>query len=165
MARIRDVIAFVCSEYPHKRELSKARLTKMVYLADWRAAIVRGAQITNIEWVFHHYGPYVEDVAEAARNDPAFEIIQTANMFGGQKEVIRLKEPTVKHPSITEDDAKDLRFVIEQTAPLYWNDFIELVYSTYPVISRPRYETLDLVALAKEYNAMDAKQVSEFAAT
>jgi hypothetical protein len=53
MARLRDVVAYLCHEYPHKGELSKARLTKMVYLADWRSAIERGSQVTDIEWVFN----------------------------------------------------------------------------------------------------------------
>jgi hypothetical protein len=44
-----------------------------------------------------------------------------------------------------------LDFVIEQTAPLYWNDFIKLVYSTYPVVTQPRFLPLDLVKLALEY--------------
>jgi hypothetical protein len=39
MAELKDIIAYYCKQYPHKAELSKARLTKMVYLADWKSAI------------------------------------------------------------------------------------------------------------------------------
>ena len=35
MAKLVDVVGYLCEHYPHKAELSKARLTKMVYLADW----------------------------------------------------------------------------------------------------------------------------------
>src|SRR5918994_1580631 len=150
MARLRDVVAYLCHAYPHKGDLSKARLTKMVYLADWRSAIIRGHQITEIEWIYNYYGPYVEAVIDAIRDDPAFSVIQTANMFGDQKEIVQLNTET-SWPSLTEEDIKILDFVIEETAPLYWNEFIQLVYSTYPIVSRPRFTPLELAALASEY--------------
>ncbi len=50
MAALKDIIAYYCDRYPHKEELSKARLTKMVYLADWKSAIVHGKQISDIKW-------------------------------------------------------------------------------------------------------------------
>jgi hypothetical protein len=42
MATLGDVMAYLCEHYPHKDDLSKARLTKLVYLADWKSAIERG---------------------------------------------------------------------------------------------------------------------------
>ena len=90
-AMLRDVVAYLCSHYPHREELSKARLTKMVYLADWKSALQRGSQLTEIKWQFNHYGPYVDDVVNSVRNDPEFEIVQggtfTANprkLFGSR---------------------------------------------------------------------------------
>jgi hypothetical protein len=34
-----------------------------------------------------------------------------------------------------------------------WNDFIRLVYSTYPIMSQERGTELDLAALAEEYRS------------
>jgi len=34
MKKLANIIAYLSSNYPHKNELSKARLTKLVYLAD-----------------------------------------------------------------------------------------------------------------------------------
>jgi hypothetical protein len=150
MASVRDVVAYICKHYPHKHELSKARLTKMVYLADWRSAITRGEQVTSIEWHFNHFGPYVEDVVESVRSDPEFDVDITANMYGNSKEIISTKNG-VQYPSITGDDKEVLDFVINSTAPKYWNDFIRLVYSTYPVLTQPRYTRLNLVELAERY--------------
>jgi hypothetical protein len=150
MARLRDVAAYLCHAYPHEGDLSKARLTKMVYLADWRSAIIRGTQITEIEWIYSYYGPYVEAVIDSIRDDPAFSIIQTANIFGRQKEIVSLNTETT-WPTLTEEDIEILDFVIEETAPLYWNEFIQLVYSTYPIVSQPRFTPLELTNLASEY--------------
>lgn len=152
MARLRDVVAYLCHAYPHRGDLSKARLTKMVYLADWRSAIIRGHQITEIEWIYNYYGPYVEAVIDAIRDDPAFSVIQTANMFGGQKEIVRLNTDTT-WSSLNDEDIEILDFVVAETAPLYWNQFIQLVYSTYPILTQPRFTPLALTDLASEYKA------------
>ena len=52
MTELKEVISYLVSKYPHKDELSNARLTKMIYLADWRHAITQGNQITDIRWFF-----------------------------------------------------------------------------------------------------------------
>ena len=46
-----------------------------------------------------------------------------------------------------------LDFVIEKTKGMYFDSFIDYVYSTYPVTSKERYSKLDLVTLAQEYKS------------
>jgi hypothetical protein len=150
MGNLRDVVAYLVKHYPHKSELSKARLTKIVYLADWRSAIVQGKQITNILWEFNHYGPYVDDVVDIAKNDPDFSLDRSINLFGSLKEVIKASSD-ISYDSLTEDEIEILDFVIRSTAPKYWNEFIKLVYSTYPIVTQSRFSKLDLVELAKNY--------------
>lgn len=150
MAELRDVVAYLVKNYPYKQELSKARLTKMVYLADWRSAITRGKQITNIVWEFNHYGPYVDDIIDVARSDPSFSVKRGRNLYGWPKEVIKAS-PDIRYESLTEDEKEILDFVIESTAPKYWDEFIRLVYSTYPIVTQPRFSKLDLVELARRY--------------
>lgn len=89
---LRDIVAYVCKNYPYKDELSNARVTKMVYLADWRSAITRGKQLTDLEWEFSHYGPYVNNVIRVAEADPAFEVVTTKNPYGGQKDLFQVAD-------------------------------------------------------------------------
>ncbi len=92
----------------------------------------------------------VEDIALIAQNDPFFSIESTTNMFGKDKEIVRLR--TEKYiPSLTDDEQRILDHIIKVTHTRYWNDFMELVYSTYPILKSERYTDLDLIALAKEY--------------
>lgn len=151
MADLRDVVAYLCGSYPHKEELSKSRLTKMVYLADWKSSIERGKPITDITWIFNHYGPFVDDVIETARRYPEFDVQTTTNMLGNPKQVVRVSE-NGRRPSLLEDEQGLLDFVVQSTENLSWNDFIKLVYSTYPVASQPRYRELDLTDLARQYS-------------
>ena len=53
--------------------------------------------------------------------------------------------------SLSEEDEYVLDHVIEQTRRLYWNDFTQLVYSTYPVLTGTRGDYLDLKASAERY--------------
>jgi uncharacterized protein YwgA len=155
MPELRDVMAYLCANYPHKGELSKARLTKMIYLADWKSALEHGRQATSISWYFNHYGPYVEDVVQTARkNQEIFDILHTTNLFGSEKDIITVRSG-VEYPSITQQDRAVLDHVIRSSSRLTWDEFIELIYSTYPVQTQPRYGKLSLVRLAKEYRESD----------
>jgi hypothetical protein len=159
MAELKDVVAYLAEKYPYKHELSKARLTKMVYLTDWKSAIDRGEQLTDIEWKFNHYGPYVQDVVNTARDNKEFDVISTSAPYGSWKELIRLKV-LGSYGSLTARDKAILNHIVDSTAPLSWDDFMRLVYSTYPVISRTRGETLDLVPLAEEYRSAQEESTS-----
>lgn len=149
-AKIKSALIYLCRAYPHTRELSKARVTKMIYLADWRSAILRDCQVTDIAWTFNHYGPYVSDVVDLARRDPAFEVLAAENYHGSPMELVTLADSN-EPDALDSDERQILDHVIQQTSGLYWNDFIKLVYATYPVRTQPRYTHLDLVKLAGEY--------------
>jgi predicted nucleic acid-binding OB-fold protein len=150
VATLRDIVAYVGGNYPYKDELSNARVTKMIYLADWRSAITRGEQLTDLEWEFSYYGPDVSDVKQVAETDPAFEVVPTRTPYGGQKDLIRVADD-VDYPSLTDDEKELLDYVISSSASKNWDDFIKLVYSTYPIITQDRFSKLDLVKLAREY--------------
>jgi hypothetical protein len=149
MEKTIEILKYLFSKYPNPSELSKARAVKMVYLADWKSAITQNKQLTDINWIYNHYGPYVQDIIELIRNDENFEIKAGVNVYNQPKEIIRLTKSTESNLS---KDSKDiLDFVIDKTSPLYWEDFIRLVYSTYPIIKEKKLNRLNLTELAKEY--------------
>lgn len=150
MNRLQLIIAYFCIHYPHQGELSNARLTKLVYLADWFSALVDEVQLTPINWVFNHYGPYVNDVYNAATESANFNITNGMNTYGGNKVVIGYNGEAVDD-RLSVRDKQILDAVIEKTERLYFNDFINYVYSTYPIAANDRYSTLDLIELAREY--------------
>lgn len=157
MAKLIDLMTYFCQHYPHPDDLSVGRLTKMVYLADWRSAITRSQQMTQIPWHFDHYGPYVRRIREVAETNPEHFAIDSLNTrLGNPKKVVRLRAPRrsrVAEQAMTEDERGILDHVIRTTQDLGWGDFIKLVYSTYPILMEPRYSSLDLVELAARYKA------------
>jgi len=152
MATLTDVVAFLIQQYPYRVDLSKARLTKLVYLADWHHAVNHGSQISGIKWHFDNFGPFVRDVIDTVTSHPEiFKVVETVNMFGNPKTKIDLISERIQI-SLSESAAKSVGFVIEKTSNLSWSNFIRLVYSTYPIASSPRYSDLDLPLLALEYS-------------
>lgn len=157
MNRLLNIIAYFCHEYPYSDELSNSRLTKLVYLADWVSSLVDNRQLTDITWLFNHYGPYVDDVKNAVMSSPNFIFHSDHNSFGSSKNVIRYTG-RIADVELSERDKEILNLVIEKTKGKYYNEFIDYVYSTYPVQSKNRYATLNLVELAREYKAQTAHQ-------
>lgn len=155
MAELHDVMAYIIQKYPATHELSNARLTKMVYLADWRQAIAEGKQITRISWYFDNFGPFVRDVeVTAVQREDLFSIDLGSNMYGQPKKSFALRDPNYQ-PQLSHSEKAAIDHIIEVTKRLYWNDFIKLVYSTHPIASSDRYSYLDLVQKAKEYGERD----------
>ena len=69
---IDNVVRYLVRHYPESSELNKTKLTKLVYLVDWKSSQKYRKQVTSINWKFDHYGPYVSDVIETviADKDP-----------------------------------------------------------------------------------------------
>ncbi|MCG8333459.1 MAG: SocA family protein [Proteobacteria bacterium] len=154
MENLKDIVAYICSNYPYKDDLSKTKLTKLVYLADWFSALINEKQLSNIKWLFNHYGPYVEDVIDIAKSDSDFDVIPTQTIFGTSKENISYKGYSGM-TDLSPETSKILDIVIDKTKDMYFNDFISFVYSTYPVASKERYSYLNLVELANEYKKLN----------
>lgn len=155
MAELQDIMAYVLLHYPAnmQHEMSNARLTKMVYLADWHQALQSNKQISPVNWYFDNFGPFVKDVEQtAAFRSDLFEINVGNNIYGQTKKIFSLKDRNYV-PRITHQEAISINHIIEVTQKLYWNDFIKLVYSTHPIASSPRYTFLDLVSKAREYKS------------
>ncbi len=151
MAALKDLLAYLLQNYPHKSELSNARVTKMIYLCDWKHSIDYGSQITDIDWYFDNYGPFVWNVVDTAKENPdLFSVGSTYNFYGDSKRLLSMQAQNYNPKlSLTEEEVAD--HVIAKTKMLTWNDFISLIYSTFPVVSSERYEVLDLPKLADEY--------------
>lgn len=148
MATLKDAMAYVCSEYPGS-DLSKAKLAKILYLADWKAALEGRSQISPIVWKFNHYGPYVTDVVDTARTDEEFSLSDEWTAFGNKRTIIKYNGEEASGLSGAEKETIDE--IIKRVAPLSFDAFLKLVYSTYPVVVSDRGSTLDLSRLAAEY--------------
>ena len=152
--RLESLLSTILEEYPvtKRRELSNARATKILYLADWLASVETGNQISPIRWYFNRHGPYVTDLKDAAENNREhFDVIQSRNIYGSRMLRFGLKR---KVGHVSDRSRQFIKRAIRLTQDLSWSEFIRLVYSTHPVMSGERYSFLDLPRAAKEYNEL-----------
>jgi len=150
MSKILDLVRYIIKNYENKKDLSKARLNKIIFLIDWVSAIRRHQQITPINWYYNYYGPYVKDIEKEIQKDNRFNIDKGRNYYGNEKNIISLKKDEGFN-DLTKEEKEIVNFVIENTKNLNWGDFINLVYSTYPIVKAEKFSNLNLVELAKEY--------------
>ncbi len=143
MNKLALVMAYFCRNYPYKHEISNARLTKMIYLADLFSTQKYGTQLTDIKWYFDSYGPFVHDVEVEADSNPKFEIVSGVTIYGTPKRQIQFIDNDFII-NIPQEYQVILDEVIEQTKLLNWNEFIRFVYNTPPVKNTYRYSYLDL---------------------
>lgn len=161
-ADLGDVLAYLCLNYPENRrdDLSNARLTKLVYLADWKSARHTLRQITDIKWVLNHYGPWVPDVIDAVKSDKRLRILNDSNMFGSEKRTVALDD-TVPIGSPDCGLSKEVQIILDSviadTQNFHFRQFVEHVYETYPVRRRHRFGHLDLESLASDEAREDDK--------
>lgn len=137
---LNDLIKYFCSMYPYAQELSKARLTKMIFLADWENFKINKEQISNIEWYFDNFGPYVTNIIDIAYNDPDVRVVSTRTIYGTDKTLIEYKGEI---PNIDINVKAILDKVINDTRSLSWKSFIDYVYATPPIKQSERYNYLD----------------------
>ena len=107
----------------------------MAYLADWKSAVERGRQMTGLSWVLGDRGP---DCHEA-------RLLVEAELSGPARGRL------ARCPSLTAEDRRLLRFVVQSVREKGYPEMEKLVYSTYPIFTQERFSGLDLAALAEEY--------------
>lgn len=149
MADLKDIIAYLLLDYPDPDALANARVTKMVYLADWKSALDHGRQMSSIAWFFDNFGPYVTDVRRCADQNPElFQVKSKRTSLGGEKNVFILIDRDYQ-PNLSTQEKEILDHVRKQTEDLSFDKFVKLVYSTYPVVVSDRFDDLNLVEMAK----------------
>ena len=152
-----QVLRYIVKNYPIPEDLTKTRTTKLVYLVDWEMAKRKHRQLTDIEWKFDHFGPFVSDVYDAADKDKELSIVKKTSAFGTTKYIDQSKNDRerLEYPDLDRETQAIINDVIDKTKNLYWNGFIEYVYDTYPIKHVQKYNHLNLVQLAEEESRLN----------
>lgn len=151
MANLIDIIAYVLIKCNNSEKLSKYRVTKMIYLADWCSMVIYKKRLTNIAWFFDNYGPFVWDIYDTIKNNKQlFKEEHDKTPSGADKILFKILDSSYV-PNITEEQKQVIDYVILHTINLETSDFTKLIYSTYPIRTTNRYSFIDLEKKAKEF--------------
>lgn len=151
MDKLRDVIRYFLANHPDADRMSLTRLVALVFLADWRSAIRRGRQLTGVEWQFDDLPEISDDFHEKLRLHGEITGVRSMllHSIDRERQFWNFLKPEMS--ALAKDDREILDFVIEATSGQSLQDFTRLIKSTYPAVTQPRQESLDLVRLAQQY--------------
>lgn len=140
-AKLQDIIKYIVSQYPNRSSLTKFRLIKILYLADWRSAILRRKQMTSIRWFLRECGLQPDPDIDLPRKGTSAFFVDKVFLSVEDKEIL---DHAIK------------------TSKKQWTDFISIVYSTYPFFAGNSSEDreLNLVQLASLYEKMKMEQIN-----
>jgi len=116
----------------------------MVFLADWKSAILCGKQMTNIRWEIKKGKldpPKSNNEKEFASPKPLSSIRYFLQKLFGLKK-------------LSSEEKEIIDFVIESSWDKNWEEFVQLIYSTYPIIAEQESAKLDLGSMASKYNEL-----------
>lgn len=152
MQKLEDIIAYLYQQSPNKDDLSKGRVTKLIFLADWRMSLMARKQVSDLRWYVNKYGPYADDLETLFRTGDVFVFRDTGNYYGGNKKTIAFKvEDHLYNPALADLEKQVIDATIKATAELGWNEFSNMVNRTYPLVNGEKYDFLDLPQLASQY--------------
>lgn len=156
MSNLTDLMAYTIRQYPYDKadDLSNARMTKLIFLMDWLSCINDGRQITKINWYTGKSGPSASEVKVTAESSPNLFIIHEGTTECRKKKLTVGIRDFGYEPKLSRREMNIANKVIEATHQLPWADFINLIYSTYPVASSERETYLDLAVMAKAYSKL-----------
>lgn len=151
MIYIAPRIAQYLLEHLNEKTISTTKMTKLLYLVDWKGAIELGKQISSARWEYQKYGPYSEGLLQSLFDYPGIGhnvrfVLNTNDPY------VQFKHKRGSSSGITRKEVTD---VIDHTIRYAnmndYTDLLKLVYSTFPIFTGNLGDELDLVDLAKEY--------------
>jgi hypothetical protein len=129
--------------------LSLNTLRYLTYLAHWKYALVHGQPLTDATWVFTRRGPESGKFLDTVFTAPELTIIDYQTHDGAVGVSFSGEVPTIGEP-----EKAVLDFVLTKEAKIGESDLQRLVYSTYPMLTTPRFKELDLINKVEDYVKM-----------
>jgi hypothetical protein len=157
MSGLKSLVLYLCrNKSLSHTPISFDTLRYLVYLAHWKYALVYGQDLSETTWVFARSGPASGKFFDLLFTSPEIIVIdrlvenETMNISCNKDLSVDIKEP----------EKLVLDFVLSKEALLNEPELQKLVYSTYPMMTTPRFKKLDLINKAKDYIEMLQKSGS-----
>lgn len=112
---------------------SAARLPLLVYLVDWKLALIAGRTMTNIAWTARHAGP---------ASSPVMDVVHQ----------LERSKSAITPRTLDDEEQAAVEHVLEVAAPLAYTDLLLLAMSTRPLLGSHFGDPLDLVTAAAAQN-------------
>lgn len=143
MCDVQAIFSYIYKHYPTDYVLDLDRLTKLVFLADWKASISLGKAITDVQWEIVNSEPQMD--RSSLRKVVDFIGTRDKKISIGNIEITFLKVIKPNQRGIID-------FVIEATKDKTDAELAQLVNSTFPALTQDETDAINLPKLAKHYS-------------
>ena len=152
-ADLRSVITYITSQLVEmEASFGKTKLVKLLYLIDVEFFRSFSRQLTNLEWIFYHYGPYAfsldQTFSELDLDIPQEDVVTTS---GAKAKIFRL-EKHVKS-DLDNSTAADKIIIVRIIGSWGYSDLNPLLsfvyFYTEPMVTAERGEPLDFSRIKK----------------
>lgn len=149
MATLEDALRYILQTKLKKvRGVSPNQLIRILYLADWKSSIKRKHPITDINWKIINSEPQLD-------KESIERIINLIERNGRTLRVgVSATYRKIFIEGLSSDDEKILDFVIGLSDSESEEALAQLVYSTYPSMTKDSGDQIDLPALARKYEKL-----------
>lgn len=141
--QIAEVLWARCLELDHKP--GRVQFTKYLYLVDYCQWRFKGAQATDAQWIFYHYGPWATAAAEAMD-----ELAVSYGFSWGEEEETVLRFVRVDEPPAPLSPGLEgiIQHILRAFRNVDLNRLLDFAYNqTEPMLHAKRGEALDFATI------------------
>lgn len=160
MKKLEIVMEYVLSRCDSQRKVSLNKLVKMLYLADWKNYLKTGRSLSNLQWEFDKFGPTSSEAVDFAKAKNNIDVEYSLSKTGFSHENVILKNRSADY-ELSSSEKEILDQVVEDTFNLEWEDFMRVIFDTYPITKLTKYGYIDLSKFAHEYKAKCSEIISQ----
>lgn len=152
MSDLKNILIALLCTMSDNRSLSVPRLIKSVYLFDWTSVLNFRSEHARLDWSCGMCGPTCDEVLQTINANPSvFRLEEKDNHIGGRKTVVVCLSE-MNRSGLSEMEWKAVEHVSSATRGLPWDELVQLISSTMPVVISHYGSPLDLVRAASLRN-------------
>lgn len=139
--KLNGLVNYLVHKYPGQL-LTRTKLVKLAFLADAMAQDELGSKISRTNYINYHYGPYSDDVIEAAErldDNSIREKIGQASM--GEFYDYRPKGD-LPESELSDEEKRLIEYLLTEYGEMDTEDLVDRVYEEFDIPDKPKYSTL-----------------------
>ena len=126
-AKLNDMIEYLVSHFSGNA-LTRTKLVKLLYLADRESYIARDRQISNLNYIKYHYGPYSEDIVDTLQEMDGEEIRELSGRSSNGTYYRYEANSDYEGSTLTREERAILKQVLQEYENTQTKQLVETVY-------------------------------------
>ena len=151
MERLRRIVVHVLKHWAEQGSMLESRLAKLLYVADWRSVLETDEGVTGVAWRLQDGAPYSPQLRQVIERTRYLKLIPPITSLGETGPRVSL-EDGAPGLEVSVYERRVFGYVGRLLNEISWDEFIGLVYSTYPMVyNNGSVGQMDLLDLKKRY--------------